>query len=121
QRKTVNGPAWSGHKVWTSAVSGPDLPGSVSATKQWRKPREGRDLSGHPISTLAAGGGWLGARSATADVEVAVRIGTESVHHAWDNSLSPVLEIEPGQVVELDLLNSSGGQLGPDSTVADVA
>ena len=50
-----------------------------------------------------------------------MRIGTESVHHAWDNSLSPVIEIEPGQRVELDLLNSSGGQLGPDSTVADVA
>jgi formamidase len=50
-----------------------------------------------------------------------VRIGTESVHHAWDNTLSPVIEIEPGQRVELDLLNSSGGQLGPDSTVADVA
>ncbi len=50
-----------------------------------------------------------------------MRIGTESVHHTWDNSLPPVLEIEPGQRVELDLLNSSGGQLGPDSTVADVA
>lgn len=50
-----------------------------------------------------------------------MRIGTESVHHAWDNTLPPVLEIEPGQRVELDLLNSSGGQLGPDSTVADVA
>ena len=50
-----------------------------------------------------------------------MRIGTESVHHAWDNSLAPVIEIEPGQRVELDLLNSSGGQLGPDSTVADVA
>lgn len=50
-----------------------------------------------------------------------VRIGTESVHHAWDNRLSPVVEVEPGQRVELDLLNSSGGQLGPDSTVADVA
>jgi formamidase len=50
-----------------------------------------------------------------------VRIGTESVHHAWDNTLTPVIEIEPGQRVELDLLNSSGGQLGPDSTVADVA
>jgi formamidase len=55
------------------------------------------------------------------NVEVAVRIGTESVHHAWDNSLAPVIEIEPGQRVELDLLNSSGGQLGPDSTIADVA
>jgi acetamidase/formamidase len=54
-------------------------------------------------------------------LEVAVRIGTESVHHAWDNSIAPVIEIEPGQRVELDLMNSSGGQLGPDSTVADVA
>ena len=50
-----------------------------------------------------------------------MRIGTESVHHAWDNTIAPALEIEPGQAVELDLLNSSGGQLGPDSTVADVA
>lgn len=50
-----------------------------------------------------------------------MRIGTESVHHAWDNILPPVPEIEPGQRVELDLLNSSGGQLGPESTVAEVA
>jgi formamidase len=50
-----------------------------------------------------------------------VRIGTETVHHVWDNALPPVAEIEPGQRVELDLLNSSGGQLGPDATVAEVA
>ena len=65
--------------------------------------------------------GWLMPSTATGKAEAAVRIGTESVHHAWDNTLPPVIEIEPGQRVELDLLNSSGGQLGPDSTVADVA
>jgi acetamidase/formamidase len=50
--------------------------------------------------------------------ENSVRIGTDRVHYAWDNSLPPVTEIAPGERVELDLMNSSGGQLGPDSTGA---
>jgi acetamidase/formamidase len=50
-----------------------------------------------------------------------VRIGTDRVHYVWDNSIEPVAELGPGERIELDLLNSSGGQLGPDSTVDQVA
>jgi acetamidase/formamidase len=39
----------------------------------------------------------------------------------WDNSLAPVLTVEPGQTVEFHPLDASGAQLSPNSTVADVA
>ena len=39
---------------------------------------------------------------------------------AWDNAILPVLEVESGAVVELETVDSSGGQLGPGSTAADV-
>lgn len=42
-------------------------------------------------------------------------------HYGWDNSLPPALRIEPGQSVHFECLDSSAGQLGPSSTVADVA
>jgi len=41
-------------------------------------------------------------------------------HFGWDNSNPPVLTIAPGQTVAFDTVDASGGQLGPDSTVADV-
>ena len=50
-----------------------------------------------------------------------MRIGVDRVHYAWDNSIAPVTELAPGERIELDLLNSSGGQLGPDSGVEAVA
>ncbi|MBZ6494906.1 acetamidase/formamidase family protein [Natrinema longum] len=45
----------------------------------------------------------------------------ETVHSAWDNDLDPVRTIEPGDVVRFTCRDSTGGQFGPDSTVADVA
>jgi acetamidase/formamidase len=48
-------------------------------------------------------------------------IHSHHVHHGWDNSLAPVLEVEPGDVVELEVLDASGGQLTRRSTAADVA
>jgi acetamidase/formamidase len=45
----------------------------------------------------------------------------DAVSFVWDNSISPVLEIESGEVVELEAADASGGQLGPDSTTAEVA
>ncbi len=43
------------------------------------------------------------------------------VHYRWDNALSPAMEVEPGDTVVYDLLEVSGGQLSPASTVADLA
>lgn len=42
-------------------------------------------------------------------------------HYGWDNSLDPVMRIAPGESLEFDVTDASGGQLGAASTVADVA
>lgn len=41
-------------------------------------------------------------------------------HHGWDNSLKPVLTVAPGDVIDLETIDSSGGQITPDWTVADM-
>jgi acetamidase/formamidase len=41
-------------------------------------------------------------------------------HHGWDNSIKPVLTVAPGTVVELETIDSSGGQITPAWTVADM-
>lgn len=41
-------------------------------------------------------------------------------HFGWDNSIEPVQRAEPGQKILFHCKDSSAGQLGPDSTVADV-
>ncbi len=42
-------------------------------------------------------------------------------HHGWDNAIPPVLRITPGTSVEFDVHEASGGQLSPQSTLADLA
>ena len=42
-------------------------------------------------------------------------------HHGWDNSIAPVLRIAPGESVEFEVFEASGGQLSPASTLADMA
>jgi acetamidase/formamidase len=42
-------------------------------------------------------------------------------HFGWDNSINPRLMIASGDTVEFKTTDSSGGQLTPNSTVADVA
>ena len=42
-------------------------------------------------------------------------------HFGWDNSFAPVERVKPGSTIEFECLDSSGGQLAPDSTVADVS
>jgi len=41
-------------------------------------------------------------------------------HFGWDNSRSPVLTVRPGDTVEFETIDASGGQLNPSSTAADV-
>ena len=50
-----------------------------------------------------------------------MRLSTDQVHFAWDNSLSPAVSVTPGDRVELDTLDASAGQLGPASVAADIA
>jgi acetamidase/formamidase len=42
-------------------------------------------------------------------------------HTGWDNSLAPVVRIAPGESLELEVIDASGGQLSATSRVADIA
>lgn len=42
-------------------------------------------------------------------------------HLGWDNSLAPVLRIAPGESVEFDVHEASGGQIDPASTVTAIS
>jgi acetamidase/formamidase len=42
-------------------------------------------------------------------------------HQGWNNAFAPVLRIAPGESVEFEVSESSGGQLSSASTVADVS
>ena len=42
-------------------------------------------------------------------------------HFGWNNAFPPALTVAPGESVEFHTIDASGGQLGPKSTVADVA
>ena len=42
-------------------------------------------------------------------------------HYGWDNAHPAVLRVAPGDSIEFDVIDASGGQLGPDSTPADLA
>lgn len=41
-------------------------------------------------------------------------------HFGWDNSLAPVLRVAPGDEVEFEVMDASGGQLSETSTAEDV-
>lgn len=41
-------------------------------------------------------------------------------HIGWNNAIAPALTIAPGESVEFEVFEASGGQLSPSSTVADV-
>ncbi|MDD9929157.1 MAG: acetamidase/formamidase family protein [Rhodospirillaceae bacterium] len=42
-------------------------------------------------------------------------------HIGWDNANPPILTVDPGETVTIETVDSSGGQLSPNSTVADIA
>jgi acetamidase/formamidase len=42
-------------------------------------------------------------------------------HFGWSNANAPAAQIAPGEIVEFQPLDSSGAQLNPHSTVADIA
>lgn len=41
-------------------------------------------------------------------------------HFGWDNSIEPAERVSAGSTIEFECIDSSGGQLSPESTVADV-
>ncbi|MGE0004003.1 MAG: acetamidase/formamidase family protein [Parvibaculaceae bacterium] len=42
-------------------------------------------------------------------------------HFGWSNANEPVVRISPGETIEFHPLDSSGGQIAPESTLADLA
>ncbi len=42
-------------------------------------------------------------------------------HIGWDNRFAPVLRVAPGDAVEFEVFEASGGQLSPRSTAGDIA
>ena len=42
-------------------------------------------------------------------------------HFGWDNSLTPQVHAAPGDTLEFDVQDASGGQLNEHSRAADVA
>src|ERR1700730_4511110 len=46
-------------------------------------------------------------------------LAAERLHFAWDNSLPPVLEIEPGDTVTIDTWDANAHAFSPTSTAAD--
>jgi acetamidase/formamidase len=48
-------------------------------------------------------------------------IHSDQRHFGWDCSIPPVEIVAPGDIVEFDTVDASGGQISPDSTVVDVA
>ena len=47
-------------------------------------------------------------------------LAAERLHFAWDNSLPPVLEIEPGDTVTIETWDANGHFYSPTSTAADI-
>ncbi len=48
---------------------------------------------------------------------------THTIHHrhlGWDHSIAPAVRIAPGESLEFEVADASGGQLSADSVVADV-
>jgi acetamidase/formamidase len=42
-------------------------------------------------------------------------------HHGWDNSIAPAVRIAPGESLDFEVADASGGQLTPASSLADVS
>ena len=42
-------------------------------------------------------------------------------HHGWDATHPPTLTVAPGETVEFEVIDSSGGSITPDTTAADLA
>lgn len=51
----------------------------------------------------------------------AARLGPHQFHRVWSRALPPALEAAPGDVIHFAVHDASGGQLGRESTSADVA
>jgi acetamidase/formamidase len=54
-------------------------------------------------------------------LSASVHVGRDQFHLAWDRSLEPIVSVGSGEVVEIDALDASCGQITATSTVEDLA
>ena len=54
-------------------------------------------------------------------VRPTIHVARDQFHLAWDPAIPPIATVPDGAIVELDMLDASGGQLAATSTVADIA
>jgi acetamidase/formamidase len=47
------------------------------------------------------------------------RLSAEPTHSVWNRDLEPRCAVDPGDIVHMECVDASGGQVRPDSTVAD--
>ncbi len=50
-------------------------------------------------------------------INIKYRLSREHTHARWDNSIAPLIRVEPGDVVELETKEASDGQIAPDSNL----
>ena len=50
-----------------------------------------------------------------------MRLSSANAHTVWDNSIGPVHHCAPGDVVEVEIADASGGQITASSSVEDIA
>jgi acetamidase/formamidase len=50
-----------------------------------------------------------------------MRLSSTNAHTVWDNSIAPVHRCAPGDVVEVEIADASGGQITASSSVEDIA
>lgn len=53
-------------------------------------------------------------------VDYDLEASSATIHTTWDRELDPVQRIEPGETVRFECREATNGQLGPDSSVADL-
>ena len=58
---------------------------------------------------------------AMAHLSAAVHVGRDQFHLAWDRSIEPIATIASGDLVDVDALDASCGQITASSTVEDLA
>jgi acetamidase/formamidase len=56
-----------------------------------------------------------------ADALVSFHVARDQYHLAWDCAIEPILTVGPGDVVEIDALDASCGQITATSTIDDLA
>jgi formamidase len=98
-------------QIVTPVLVGGELRGILSLHQLGRPRRWTGDEVALCTRTAEQAGALLGAPT---------RVGAERNHNRWHPDLEPVVRVAPGEAVTLETIDGLDGELGPDSTHADV-